>query len=44
MTERPAIYILDALGIIRHKNVEEEDVKPIIDRLLKKLATTSTKR
>ena len=38
VAERPALYILDAQGVIRHKNVDEDEVKPSIDRLLKELA------
>lgn len=42
--ERPMIYLLDAKGIVRHKNVAEEELESAIDHLLKKLADKSSKR
>lgn len=42
--QRPTIYLLDAKGIVRHKNVDEDELKEAIDGLLKELAGTSGKR
>jgi hypothetical protein len=42
--QRPAIYLLDAQGIIRHKNVAEDELEGAIDGLLKELADKSSKR
>ena len=38
VTQRPAIYILDAKGIIRFKNIEEEKLDAAIDSLLEEPA------
>ncbi len=32
--ERPAIHILDAKGVIRHKNIPPDEVDAAIDQLL----------
>jgi hypothetical protein len=37
ITERPAIHILDAKGVIRFKNILPEDVDAAIDGLLEEL-------
>lgn len=37
VTERPTIYLLNAKGIISHKNVEEADLDATIDSLLQEL-------
>lgn len=37
IAERPAIHILDAKGIIRHRNISPDDVDEAIDKLLKDL-------
>ncbi len=36
--QRPMIYLLDAKGIVRHKNIAEEELKPALDHLMKELA------
>jgi len=41
--QRPAIYLLDAQGIVRHKNVAEHELESAIDGLLKELAGESSK-
>ena len=41
VAQRPAIYMLDAHGIIRHKNVEADDLDRIIDAMLDELAAKS---
>ncbi len=41
VTLRPTIYILDANGIIRHKNVEANDLDRIIDTMLDELTGKS---
>ena len=38
VTQRPAIYILDAKGGIRFKNIEAENLDAAIDSLLEELA------
>ena len=38
VTQRPAIYILDAKGVIRFKNIEAENLDAAIDSLLEELA------
>ena len=38
VTQRPTIHILDADGVIRHKNVEERELDEAIDKLLEELA------
>ena len=38
VAQRPAIYVLDAKGTIRFKNVEEEHLDGAIDSLLEELA------
>ena len=38
ITQRPAIYILDAKGVIRFKNIEAENLDAAIDSLLEELA------
>jgi hypothetical protein len=34
VAQRPSIYLLDAKGVIRHKDVQPEDVDAAIDALL----------
>ncbi len=34
VAQRPSIYLLDARGVIRHKDVQPEDVDAAIDALL----------
>ena len=34
VTERPAIYLLDAQGTIRHKNIQPENITAAINALL----------
>ena len=43
VAQRPAIYILDAEGVIRHKNVAEDELENTIDGLLKELVNKSRK-
>lgn len=38
---RPAIYILDAKGVIRYKNIAPEEVDAAIDGLLEELASAT---
>ena len=38
VTQRPAIYILDAKGVIRFKNIEAENLDAAIDSLLEEPA------
>lgn len=38
VTERPGIHILDAKGVIRHKNIAAEDIDQAIAALLDELA------
>ena len=38
IVQRPAIYILDAGGVVRHKNIQPEAVDDVIDGLLDELA------
>ncbi len=44
VTERPTVYLLDAEGVIRHKNVTEDELEKAIDGLLKELANKSSKQ
>jgi hypothetical protein len=37
VTQRPSIYLLDAKGVIRHKDVQPEELKAAIDELLTEL-------
>ncbi len=44
--QRPVIYVLDAKGIVRYKNmsgVDEEDLNEAVDSLLAELAAKSRK-
>jgi hypothetical protein len=34
VAQRPSIYLLDAKGVIRHKDIQAEDVDAAIDALL----------
>ena len=43
VTQRPTVYLLDAEGVIRHKNVAEDELEQAIDVLLKELANKSNK-
>jgi hypothetical protein len=38
VSERPAIHVLDAKGVIRYKNILPEDVDEAIDKLLEQLS------
>ncbi len=38
VTSWPTIYVLDAKGVIRHKNVRGEQMDEAVDALLKELA------
>ena len=38
VTQRPAIYLLDAKGVIRFKNIEAENLDAAIDSLLEEPA------
>jgi hypothetical protein len=40
VTERPAIYLIDANGVIRYKNIDEADLDAAIDTLLAAEAST----
>ena len=35
--QRPSIHILDAAGVVRHENIQPEDVDKAIDALLERL-------
>ena len=41
--QRPMVYLLDGEGIVRHKNVAEDELESAIDGLLKELAGESSK-
>ena len=43
VAQRPTIHLLDAEGVIRHKNVTEDELESTIDGLLKELADKSRK-
>lgn len=38
VAQRPSIYLLDAKGVIRHKDIQAEDVDAAIDALLAEMA------
>ena len=44
VAQRPAIYLLDAAGVIRHKNVAEDELETAIDGLLKELGNKPSRR
>ena len=37
VTRRPTIFVLDAKGVIRHKDGDEQQLAKVIDRLLKEV-------
>ena len=39
IVERPAIHLLDASGIIRHRNIHPDEVGDVIDKLLAELSS-----
>ncbi len=41
--QRPAIYVLDGKGVIRHKDITKEELDRAVDGLLKELAVKSKK-
>ena len=43
ITQRPTIYLLDAKGIIRYKNVDEDKLQDTIDKMLKEFNDKSRK-
>ena len=43
VTKRPTIYLLDGRGVIRHKNVDEDELENTLDGLLKEVASKSRK-
>lgn len=43
VAQRPMIYLLDAQGVIRHKNVDEDELENAIDGLLQEIAKRSPK-
>jgi hypothetical protein len=44
VAQRPAVYLLDADGVIRHKDVSEDELETAIDGLLKELANKPSSR
>ena len=43
VTRRPMIFLLDAQGIIRHKDVAEDELEDALEGLLKELANRPNK-
>jgi hypothetical protein len=42
VAQRPSIYLLDAKGVIRHKNIQPDALDAAIDQLLAELDSTGT--